>query len=93
MTIMLRRFESDEHVTLSDDESDAELDSDDSDGDSEDDSDDGSDDDALFNDEEQHPPEYYLAEADRLDVSQLRQQRYSPKTQNKLEETRDYWDR
>jgi len=92
MTIMPRRFESDEHVTLSDDEcdasadlpdifsndpsedtseSDAEPDSDDSDGDSEDDSDDDSDDDTLFNDEEQHPPEYYLAEADRLDVSQL----------------------
>ncbi|KAL1980087.1 hypothetical protein VTN96DRAFT_4676 [Rasamsonia emersonii] len=112
---MPRDFESDKHVTLSDNESDARTDlpdifsnnpsndSSDSDtepnrDDSDDDSDDSSDDDAFYDDEEQHPPEYYLllatlshlAEADRLDVSQLRQQRYSPKTQKKLEETRDY---
>ncbi|KAL2222178.1 hypothetical protein M432DRAFT_636821 [Thermoascus aurantiacus ATCC 26904] len=91
---MPHRFESDERVTLSNDESDAsadlpdifsnnpsedtsesdtEPDSDDLDGDSEDNSDNDSDDDALFNNEEQHPPD--------------------PKTQKKLEETRDYWDR
>lgn len=44
-------------------------------------------------DEEQHSTEYYLTEAECLDVSQLRQRRYSPKTQEKLNETRDYWDR
>jgi hypothetical protein len=35
------------------------------------DSDDDSDSDLLFDDEEQHPPEYYQAEADSLDVLQL----------------------
>ncbi|KAJ5111736.1 hypothetical protein NUU61_001366 [Penicillium alfredii] len=57
-------------------------------------SDDESDDDSILGDEEEQPtPEYYLQEAENLDVSQLRQQRYSPRTQNKLDETRDYWDR
>ena len=74
----------------SDDSSDSESEPDRDDLDSDDSDDDG---DSLFDDEEQHPPEYYLAEADSLDVSKLRQQRYSPKTRQKLEETRDYWDR
>jgi hypothetical protein len=39
----------------------------------------------LSNDEEQRPPEYYLAEASNLDVKQLRQRRYSPKTQDRLD--------
>ena len=43
--------------------------------------------------EEQLPPEYYLQEAESLDVSQLRQKRYSPKTQERLDETQDFWDR
>ncbi|KAN0079505.1 hypothetical protein V8E54_004719 [Elaphomyces granulatus] len=41
---------------------------------------DSDDEECLFEDEMQHPPEYYLAEAENLDVSQLRQQKYSPKT-------------
>ncbi|KKA16200.1 hypothetical protein T310_10215 [Rasamsonia emersonii CBS 393.64] len=57
------------------------------DSDESDDDDDNDDDDSLFDNEEQHPPEYYLAEAECLDVSQLRQQRYSPKTRKKLEDT------
>lgn len=40
-----------------------------------------------------YPPEHYLAEASQLDVSRLRQQRYSPKTLKRLEEARGYWDR
>lgn len=49
--------------------------------------------DESFNDEGQLPPEHYLAEAENLDVSQLRQKRYSDTTQEKLDETRVYWDR
>ncbi|EDN05363.1 conserved hypothetical protein [Histoplasma mississippiense (nom. inval.)] len=41
----------------------------------------------------QLPPEHYLALAESLDITQLRQKRYSPKTQEKLDETRDYWER
>ncbi|KAI2735701.1 hypothetical protein DTO013E5_8636 [Penicillium roqueforti] len=48
---------------------------------------------ASEDEEEQLPPEYYLQEAESLDVSQLRQKRYSPKTQEKLDETQDFWDR
>ncbi|EDN08178.1 predicted protein [Histoplasma mississippiense (nom. inval.)] len=44
-------------------------------------------------DEGQLPPEHYLALAESLDVSQLRQKRYSPKTQEKLDEICDYWER
>lgn len=66
----------------------------DSDSDSESDANDDSDlGDCLFEDEVLHPPEYYLAEAENLDASQLRQQRYSPRTREKLEKTRHYWDR
>jgi hypothetical protein len=35
----------------------------------------------LFDDEERHPPEYYLSETVTLDVTRLRQRRYSPRTQ------------
>ncbi|KAJ6103770.1 hypothetical protein N7486_003992 [Penicillium sp. IBT 16267x] len=55
-------------------------------------SDDESEDDlALDDEEEQLSPEHYLREAESLDVSKLRQKRYSPKTQERLDETQDYW--
>lgn len=46
-----------------------------------------------FDDEGQLPPEHYLAQAQSLDVSQLRQKRYSDGTQERLDETRMYWNR
>ncbi|BCR82796.1 hypothetical protein ACHE_10198S [Aspergillus chevalieri] len=49
--------------------------------------------DDISDDEGQLPPEHYLAQAKSLNVSQLRQQRYSDGTQEKLDETRMYWDR
>ncbi|KAB8069060.1 hypothetical protein BDV29DRAFT_183512 [Aspergillus leporis] len=64
--------------------------------DSGDDNSDDSDDDSILDDEEEErelPALHYLQEAECLDVSQLRQKRYSPRTQAKLDETRDYWDR
>jgi hypothetical protein len=77
--------------------SDLELDSEfsDDDGDNLDDDDDDGDnlDDDSFDDEGQLPPEHYLAQAESLDVSQLRQKRYSDGTQQKLDETRVYWNR
>ncbi|OQD78924.1 hypothetical protein PENANT_c071G10263 [Penicillium antarcticum] len=48
---------------------------------------------ALEDEEKQLPPEHYLQEAECLDVSLLRQKRYSPRTQEKLDETREYWDK
>ncbi|KAJ5267492.1 hypothetical protein N7478_010477 [Penicillium angulare] len=48
---------------------------------------------ALDDEEEQLSPEHYLREAESLDVSKLRQKRYSPKTQERLDETQDFWDR
>lgn len=66
-------------------DSESELDGDESDNDSDDDSDND-----LLLDEEQHLPEYYPAEAESLNVSQLRQKCYSPKTQEKLDEIRGY---
>ncbi|PGH03429.1 hypothetical protein AJ80_08677 [Polytolypa hystricis UAMH7299] len=45
------------------------------------------------NNEGQLPAEHYLALAQSLDITQLRQKRYSPNTQEKLDETRDYWER
>lgn len=55
--------------------------------------DDPSDDDSILDDEEwqELPAEHYLQEAECLDVSRLRQKRYSPRTQEKLDETREYW--
>ena len=53
--------------------------------------DDDSDDDAsLFDDEVRHPPEHYLTEAANLNVQQLRQQRYDPKTQDRLDWVKDH---
>lgn len=46
----------------------------------------------AFDDEEQHPPEHYLTEAECLNVSQLQQQRIQSQAWKKLEETREYWD-
>jgi hypothetical protein len=57
---------------------------------------DDSDGDSILNDEEEEQELsalHYLQVAESLDVSQLRQKRYSRKTQAKLDETRDYWDR
>ena len=39
----------------------------------------------LFGDEERHPPEYYLNRAANLDPQRLRQKRYKPKTQDRLD--------
>lgn len=72
--------------TDSDSNSELELDSEDSDDDSDPVND-------FFDDEGQLPPEHYLAEAESLDVLQLRQNRYSDSTQEKLDETRVYWNR
>jgi hypothetical protein len=47
----------------------------------------------AFDDEGQRPPEHYLAQAECLDVSQLRQKRYSDGTQARMDETRMYWNR
>jgi hypothetical protein len=47
-------------------------------------------DDEFHNDEGQLPPEHYIAEALSLDVSQLRQKRYSDCTQEKLDDTTMY---
>ena len=70
----------------SDNDSDTDLEDSESDDDDEQDEE-------SFNDEGELPPEHYLAEAENLDVSQLRQKRYSDTTQEKLDETRVYWDR
>ena len=68
----------------SDSTSDPELDSEDSDDEPGDD---------ISDDEGQLPCEHYLAQAENLDVSQLRQQRYSDVTQKRLDETHVYWNR
>ncbi|EEH42581.2 uncharacterized protein PADG_07401 [Paracoccidioides brasiliensis Pb18] len=44
------------------------------------------------NDDSQLPTEHYLALAESLDITQLQQKQYSPKTQEKLNETCDYWE-
>jgi hypothetical protein len=51
-------------------------------GDSDDDTDD---EESLFDDEEQHPPEYYLNGAAKLDPKRLRQKRYRERTQARLD--------
>lgn len=60
-----------------------------SEADSVNDSDDNSGNDTILDDEEEQelPAEYYLQEAECLDVSRLRQKRYSPWTQDKLDKT------
>ncbi|OJD22696.1 hypothetical protein ACJ73_05960 [Blastomyces percursus] len=50
-------------------------------------------DDSDNNDEGQLPAAHYLARAENLDVTQLRQKRYSDKTQEALDDTRVYWNR
>ncbi|KAE8399029.1 hypothetical protein BDV37DRAFT_290564 [Aspergillus pseudonomiae] len=62
--------------------------------DSGDDASDDSNDDSTLDDVEavELSAEHYLQEADCLDVSRLRQKRYSPRTQEKLDKTRDYWE-
>lgn len=47
-------------------------------------------DDDDFDYEGQLPAEHYLAKAESLDISQLRQRRYSPLTQDKLDDLRRY---
>ncbi|CAG8877118.1 unnamed protein product [Penicillium salamii] len=60
---------------------------------SEDESEDDSEDELVSEEEEEQlPPEYYLHEAESLDVSQLRQKRYSPNTQRCLDDTQYFWD-
>jgi len=51
------------------------------------------DDDDLFEGEVRHPPEYYIAQSDNLDVRRLRQKRYSPKTQDRLNWVKEHHDR
>jgi hypothetical protein len=53
---------------------------------------DDDDDDDLFDDEVRHPPEYYIAASANLDVGRLRQKRYSPKTQGRLDWVKDHHD-
>ena len=57
-------------------------------------SDDNSSNDSIldYEEEQELPAEYYLQEAECLDVSHLQQKRYSPRTQDKLDKTREYWD-
>jgi hypothetical protein len=48
------------------------------------------DDDDLFDGEVRHPPEYYIAKSNNLDVGRLRQKRYSPKTQDALDWVKEH---
>lgn len=48
------------------------------------------DDDDLFDDEVRHPPEYYIAKSDNLDAGRLRQKRYGPKTQERLDWVKEH---
>ena len=50
------------------------------------------DDDDLFDGEVRHPPEYYIAASANLDVGRLRQKRYSPKTQARLDVVKEHHD-
>jgi len=61
--------------------------------DSEDSDDENKSSDNISDNEGQLPPEHYLAQAESLTVSQLRQKRYSDVTQNNLDETHMYWDK
>ena len=68
----------DESDDGTDDTNDIEILSDENDGDTDGEA-------WLSDDEEQHPLEYYLAKALNLDVKRLRQRRYSPKIQERLD--------
>ncbi|KAL3428754.1 hypothetical protein BDV09DRAFT_201273 [Aspergillus tetrazonus] len=61
---------------------------------SEDDLEDDSDNNSILDgeDEQEHPAAYYLKEAEYLNVSQLQQKQYSPRTQANLDKTWEYWD-
>jgi len=50
------------------------------------------DDASLFEDEVRHPPEHYLAEAAKVDVTRLRQRRYDPKTRKALDWVKEHHD-
>ncbi|KAL4916002.1 hypothetical protein BDW62DRAFT_218975 [Aspergillus aurantiobrunneus] len=50
-------------------------------------------DDDSHNDEGQLSPEHYLAQAESLNVSRLRQKQYADGTQEKLDDTTAYWNR
>jgi hypothetical protein len=50
------------------------------------------DDDDLFNDEIQHPPEYYIAKSNNLDVGRLRQKHYSLKTQDRPNWVKEHYE-
>jgi hypothetical protein len=52
--------------------------------------DDSDDDASLFDDEVRHPPEHYLTAAANLNVQRLRHQRYSPKTQDRLDWVKEH---
>ncbi|EFW15377.1 conserved hypothetical protein [Coccidioides posadasii str. Silveira] len=62
--------------------------------DSDDSLEDLSDNNSILDDEEEWelPVAYFLQEAECLNISQLQQKCYSPRTQAKLDETQDYWD-
>ena len=83
---------SDLSAIFTDNGSESEFNSD-SEPESEDSDDENDSRDDSYTDEGQRPPEHYLAEAEGLDVSQLRQKRYSDKTQEKLDETVMHWNR
>lgn len=42
--------------------------------------------------EEEYPPEHYIEEEANLDPSRLRQRRYSPRTQEKLDWVKEHWE-
>lgn len=48
--------------------------------------------DDLSDDEEQNSPEHYLAAQANLDVTQIRQERYSPRTQSRLDWVKEHYD-
>ena len=49
--------------------------------------------DDLSDSDVRHPPEYYIAASANLDVGRLRQKRYSPKTQDRLDWVLEHCDK
>jgi hypothetical protein len=84
--------EDDSDSSVSEEDSD-DSDSDESDSEEEEEEEEEEDGSTRIKGEVPYSPEYYLAAAENLDVSQLRQQRYSPLTRKKLEETHHLWKR
>src|ERR1700730_17317771 len=74
----------DESDDNTDNTEDTEVLPDESDGDTDDEA-------WLFDDECRRPQEYCLAEAASLDVKRLRQRRYSPRTQDRLDWVKDHF--